>query len=327
MRNHPLGTGGKVGVVLALGLSLLGCARPKEEPAVPAPTEAPPERVEIAVVPKALTGEYWVRCKKGAEQAAEELGVDLSFIGPPSEVDADKQSEIVENLISRGIDALAISPCDGEALVPVIEKAVEAGIPVVTVDSDANTDRRLSYIGTDNEKAGEVAGEEMVKALGGRGDLAIITGVPGAQNLMERLKGFKRVIAQHPDIRLVSEQACQSDQALALSIAENLLTAHPDLAGIFGVNAPGGPGAAEAIAAMGKAGEVKIIAFDVLPDTLRYCAQGVIQAIIEQKPEEMGYLSVKYLKTVLDGGEIPAHVDTGVEVITPEKAREMLEQE
>lgn len=278
----------------------------------------------IAIVPKALTGEYWVRCKKGAEAAARQFGVRLTFIGPSSETDVDKQIDIVENLIVRGVDAIGISPCDGKALAPVIERAVGKGIPVVTVDSDAKTNKRLAYIGTDNEKAGELAAKELAKLMGGKGKVLIIQGVPGAENLMQRVRGFKRVIAKYPQIKIVSEQACQSDQTRALDITENALTAHPDLGGIFGVNAPGAPGAAQAVKTAGKAGKVKIVGFDALPDTIRYCAEGVIQAIIEQRPYRMGYLAVRYLKEALEGKKIPKKVDTGVDIITPKQARKML---
>ena len=280
----------------------------------------------IAIVPKALTGEYWVRCKKGAEAAAKQFGVKLTFIGPSAETEVDKQIDIVENLITRGVDAIGISPCDGKALVPVIEKAIAKGIPVVTVDSDAKTNKRLAYIGTDNEKAGEIAAKELAKLMDGKGKVLIIQGVPGAENLMQRVKGFKRVIAKYPQIKIVSEQACQSDQTKALDITENALTAHPDLSGIFGVNAPGAPGAAQAVKAAGKTGKVKIVGFDALPDTVRYCAEGVIQAIVEQRPYRMGYLAVRYLKEALGGKKIPRMVDTGVDIITPEKARKMLLQ-
>jgi ribose transport system substrate-binding protein len=139
----------------------------------------------IAIVPKALTGEYWVRCKKGAEAAAKQFGVKLTFIGPSAETEVDKQIDIVENLITRRVDAIGISPCDGKALVPVIEKAIAKGIPVVTVDSDAKTNKRLAYIGTDNEKAGEIAAKELAKLMGGKGKVLIIQGVPGAENLMQ----------------------------------------------------------------------------------------------------------------------------------------------
>jgi ribose transport system substrate-binding protein len=280
----------------------------------------------IAIVPKALTGEYWVRCKKGAEAAAKQFGVKLTFIGPSAETEVDKQIDIVENLITRGVDAIGISPCDGKALVPVIEKAIAKGIPVVTVDSDAKTNKRLAYIGTDNEKAGEMAAKELANLMGGKGKVLIIQGVPGAENLMQRVKGFKRVIAKYPQIKIVSEQACQSDQTKALDITENALTAHPDLGGIFGVNAPGAPGAAQAVKAAGKTGKVKIVGFDALPDTVRYCAEGVIQAIVEQRPYRMGYLAVRYLKEALEGKKIPRMVDTGVDIITPEKAQKMLLQ-
>jgi ribose transport system substrate-binding protein len=280
----------------------------------------------IAIVPKALTGEYWVRCKKGAEAAAKQFGVKLTFIGPSAETEVDKQIDIVENLITRGVDAIGISPCDGKALVLVIEKAIAKGIPVVTVDSDAKTNKRLAYIGTDNEKAGEIAAKELAKLMDGKGKVLIIQGVPGAENLMQRVKGFKRVIAKYPQIKIVSEQACQSDQTKALDITENALTAHPDLGGIFGVNAPGAPGAAQAVKAAGKTGKVKIVGFDALPDTVRYCVEGVIQAIVEQRPYRMGYLAVRYLKEALEGKKIPRMVDTGVDIITPEKAQKMLLQ-
>jgi ribose transport system substrate-binding protein len=280
----------------------------------------------IAIVPKALTGEYWVRCKKGAEAAAKQFGVKLTFIGPSAETEVDKQIDIVENLITRGVDAIGISPCDGKALVPVIEKAIAKGIPVVTVDSDAKTNKRLAYIGTDNEKGGEIAAKELAKLMDGKGKVLIIQGVPGAENLMQRVKGFKRVIAKYPQIKIVSEQACQSDQTKALDITENALTAHPDLGGIFGVNAPGAPGAAQAVKAAGKTSKVKIVGFDALPDTVRYCAEGVIQAIVEQRPYRMGYLAVRYLKEALEGKKIPRMVDTGVDIITPEKAQKMLLQ-
>jgi len=199
-----------------------------------APTK---KRWRIAIVPKALTGEYWVRCQRGAQAAAKQFGVELLFVGPSAETEVDKQIDIVENLLTRGVDAIGISPCDGKALVPTIDRAIEKGVPVITVDSDAPKSKRLSYIGTDNEKAGELAGQQLAKLMGGKGKVLIINGVPGAENLMQRIKGFKRAIAKFPQIRIVSEQACQSDQTLALNIAENALTAHPDLGGIFGVNA------------------------------------------------------------------------------------------
>lgn len=286
--------------------------------------QAQKKQWHIAIVPKALTGEYWVRCKKGAEAAAKQFGVRLTFVGPSAETEVDKQIDIIENLLTRGVDAIGISPCDGKALVPVIEKAVSKGVPVVTVDSDAKTNKRLSYIGTNNEKAGELAGQELAKLIGGKGKVLIIQGVPGAENLMQRVKGFKRAVSKFPQIKIVSEQACQSDLTRALEITENALRAHADLAGIFGVNAYGAPGAAQAVKEAGKVGEVKIVGFDAIPTTLRYCADGVVQAIVEQRPYRMGYLAVRYLKEALEGKKIPRIVDTGVDIITPEQAKKML---
>ncbi len=290
----------------------------------PPTTLAQKKQWHVAIVPKALTGEYWVRCKKGAEAAAKQFGVRLTFVGPSAETEVDKQIDIIENLLTRGVDAIGVSPCDGKALVPVIEKAVSKGIPVVTVDSDAKTNKRLAYIGTNNEKAGEIAGQELAKLIKGKGEVLIIQGVPGAENLMQRVKGFKRAISKYPQIKILSEQACQSDLTRALEITENALRAHPNLAGIFGVNAYGAPGAAQAVKEAGKTGKVKIVGFDAIPTTLKYCAEGVVQAIVEQRPYRMGYLAVRYLKDALEGKKIPHMLDTGVDVITPQQAKKML---
>ncbi|HID05979.1 MAG TPA: hypothetical protein EYP10_02405, partial [Armatimonadetes bacterium] len=144
-----------VGLILVIIVGIAIIARQRRA-STTVQSGTPSKRISIAIVPKALTGEYWARCKRGAEKAAQELNVELDFVGPQSEVDVDKQVEIIENLISRGVDGIGVSPCDADALVRVIEDAMDKGIPVVTVDSDANTDKKLSYIGTDNKKAGRI---------------------------------------------------------------------------------------------------------------------------------------------------------------------------
>lgn len=286
------------------------------------PTKPKPEgkaAAKFAVVPKAITGEYWANFEKGVRKAEKELGVEVIYDGPPSETDIDKQISLIENLIAKQVAGIAISPTDGTALAPVIEKAMEAGIPVLTVDSDAKTDKKLCYIGTNNVAAGKKAGETMSKLLGGKGKVAILVGVPGAQNLLQRIDGFKEALKKFPGIKIVSEQADNVDKATAMSLSENVLTAHPDLAGFYAVTNQAGTGAAEAIAAAGKTGKVKVVTFDLTPEGISTLKKGTVTAIMEQKPVLMGYLGVKTLVEAKSGTQPEEKViDTGVDVVTKE---------
>jgi len=273
------------------------------------------KRLSIVFLPKAAGGEYWLSVKNGAEKRAKELGVDLLWLAPASETEVSKQIDIFENVIQTHPDGIALAPTDGQALSPMAKKAMAAGIPVVTVDSDIDAADRLSYIGTDNRAAGEVAGREMVKLLGGKGKVAIITGVLGAKNLRQRCEGFKAGVAGS-GLEVLSEQTDNGDRAKGLAVAENLLTAHPDLAGFFADNAIAGPGVAQALIGRGQQGKVKLISFDTTPALLGYIKDGVAQRLVAQKPDMMGELGVEMLVRKTRGEAIPPIVDTGVVVVT-----------
>jgi len=300
-----------------------GCG--KRQPADVAPGAPPPravaakpgEGLRIAVVPKALIGEYWVDCKDGAEAAAAELGCELYFEGPPNETDTAQQIAIIENLVLKGIDGLAISPCSADALVRPAQEAATKGVKVVTVDSDlADPSARLCYIGTDNKEGGRIAGETLAEVLGQKGTVAIVNGAPSAQNCVDRVDGFRESIAQYPDIEIVDEQTCQSQRELALQVSENILSQHSDLAGFFTVNAPGAPGAGLAVKSKGLTGTVKIVGFDLLDESLDLLRDGVVQALVAQKPYDMGKLAVEKLVAACRGEELEPVIDTGVDVVT-----------
>jgi len=312
-------------IVLALAVLAAGCGKPQETATGPSgeskPTKATTagKRSGIAIVPKAIAGEYWIDCQKGAEKAAKELGVELTFTGPTSESDVSGQIAVVENLINKNIAAIGISPCSADGLNKVVAKALRMGIPVVTLDSDTSAKDRLCYIGTNNRAAGAVAARTLAALIGDKGKVGVVTGVAGANNLEERYQGFVEEMKKHPNITVLPRQAAESDKSLAISITENLLTAHPDLAGIFGVNAISGPGVGQAVRASGKAGKVKVVSFDVTPELQELCKAGAVQALIAQRPFKMGYLAVKVLYDALHGKKPTGDIDTGVEVVTREK--------
>jgi len=302
----------------------VGCGNKEEKETKEAtsPTGAK-KAYTFALVPKSVGNPYWSACEEGMKEACQELGVEGYFMGPET-TDVEKQIRIIEDFLSKKVDGIAISPNDPTAVTPEIDKIISRGIPVVTFDSDAPKSKRLRYIGTDNYKAGYAAGEEMIKVLGGKGKVAVMTGSLGALNLNERIRGFNDALKKAPDIKVITTQANNDDEELCFSQAESILQAHPDLAGFFGVSGTGGPGSARAVKAAGKTGKVKIICFDTVPMTIRFIKEGVIQATIAQKPKQMGYLAVKSLYEIAKSGKLEKlpDIDTGITIVTKENVKE-----
>lgn len=275
----------------------------------------------FVLVPKSVVHPYWAKVKKGMEAAGKRLGVKTIFDGPTTN-DLTRQIEIIEGYMARRVSGIAISPNDPRGIAPIISKAVRRGIPVVTFDSDAPGSERAMYIGTVNRDAGKEAGKALVKALGGRGTVAVLHGSVTALNLDERLKGFREIVDAEKGIQVVALEENRDDAALALSQAESLLTRFPALSAFYATSAPGAPAAVTALRAKGKAGKVVVVGFDLDAENLKSVEKGWITAIIEQRPARMGELAVEWLQR-LSQHEKPGLkvVDTGVEVVTKENAK------
>ncbi|MEJ2568748.1 MAG: sugar-binding protein [candidate division WOR-3 bacterium] len=303
--------------VLLMGIMNTGCGRGSKTPT-------------FILVPKSVGHPYWVEVERGMNAMAKELGVKAIFNGPPTASSA-QQFSIIEGAIAKKVAGIGISPNEPEAVETIIKSATEKGIPVITFDSDSPNSLRSYYIGTDNYQAGKTLGEHFIKIAGTKGKIAVLTGGLGAMNLNERIKGFKDAIAEYPGLKIVSLQANNDDEALALSQAEAILQSHPDLLAFVGVNAPAAPGAARAVKALDKKGEVKILGFDTVPITLDFIRQGYIQGTVGQRPYMMGYVSLKVLYDIHNGKEIQLPeglktvgkiIDTGILFITPENIDE-----
>jgi len=273
------------------------------------------------LVPKSVVHPYWARVKKGMEAEAKRLGVKAVFDGPTTN-DLAKQIEIIEGYVTRRASGIAISPNDPRGVEAIISKAVRRDTPVVTFDSDAPTSERVLYIGTVNGEAGRVAGREMVKALGGKGTVAVLHGSVTALNLRERLEGFREIVDQAPGITVVALEENRDDAALATSQAESLLIKYPKLGAFYGTSAPGAPAAVTALRSKGRLGKVKVIGFDLSPENAKAIERGWMTAIIEQRPYRMGELAVSWLVR-LHRGERPDRtiVDTGVDVVTKDNVK------
>ncbi len=273
--------------------------------------------IVIAVIPKVAVP-FFDDCNTGAAAAAKAAGVQYQWVVPQN-TQGSTQVQIIEDLMSKKVDGIAISVNEPKSVEAVIKKAMASGIKVLTFDSDSAKSGRSMYIGTSNAAAGETMGESMAKAIGGSGEVAIVTGQLGAANLNERITGIKKSLAKYPDIRIVATEGTEDDLAKAVSVDEAIFRGHPHLKGIFGVSQVGGPSVAKVMATKefgAKKAAVKVFAFDDLPDTLKGVREGFIQGIIVQRPVTMGKLSVEHLVAQVEGKETTsANIDTGVTVV------------
>ena len=245
----------------------------------------------IAVIPKGRAHLFWKSVHAGAAKAARETGVDIIWNGPATETDFNGQIQIVEAMINRRVDAIALAPIDKKAMVSVVERAARSGIPVVIFDSGIDTDLFVSQVATDNYKAGELAADRMNQITGGTGKVAIVAVQPGAASTMAREQGFEDAVARkYPGIRIVDKRYGEADFAKSLRAAENMLTAHPDLAGLFASNESSAVGAAQALKA--RQSKVKLVGFDSGPTLETDLRSGVIDSLVVQHPFAMGYQAV-----------------------------------
>ena len=304
-----------------------GIVTPREQDG--AAVSGPAEEEEYVFVAVSASHPYWIDTRAGLADAARELGVKGTFTGPNGS-DVTQQVECIEAAIVRGVKGLLVVPAEPEGLVPSINKAIAAGIPVVTVDTDSPKSDRYMFIGTGNYEAGRVGGEMLAKEIGGEGDVAIIM-LPGQWNLEERRRGYEDSLAKYPGTRVVQIGNDQSDPTQAASVAKSILQAHPGLAGFGCVGGAGGLGAAVAVRDAGKKGKVKIIGMDRDDTTLEFIKSGYIQASLAQRSYTMAYLALKMVHDLNHGRvrmlkdwraagvcPLPELVDTGVAVITPE---------
>ncbi len=304
-------------VIIMAAFAFVGCGGPAETPDGAQSADSG-QQLEIAVIPKGLTHQFWVSVKNGAEAAAAELDAQIVWQGPPRETEIEQQISIVQDMITRGVDAIVLAACDANALTGVVEQADRAGIPVVMVDSDVNSDIPKSLVATDNIEGGAIAVRVLAQLLDGEGDVGLLPFVPGAATSELREQGFREELPTFPGLRLAAANYSQSDAAIGMNVTSDMLTAYPDIVGIFAANEPGAIGAAQALRTAGKVGEVKLVAFDASAEQLTALQDGVVQALLVQDPFKMGYEAVRVAVDALHGEEVPKRIDTGVTVITLE---------
>ena len=279
----------------------------------------------IVIVTKALDSEFWQTLKSGAEEAARQHpDIELSVLAPEREINIDQQVSIIEDQILKKVSVLAVVPGGVAEVTPVLDKASAAGIPVLIVDNDTPWPGKLSYIGTDNRAGGKLAGDYLVKVLGGRGKVAIIRGILGVSSHDDRVAGFQEAIAQAPGIQVVTIQPANSERASALTVMENILTSNPELNAVFATSDQMALGAMEGVAAQHLSGKVLVVGFDAGKEAVRAVKSGAISAVIAQYPANMGKHAVEAAIKAIQGEPVAKVIDTGTALVTKENADEFL---
>lgn len=303
-------------VLLLLTLAVTGCVTLGR-------SDAPPRAMKIVVIGKSVNP-YWSSVEKGVEAAGRDLGV-ATVIFVPAKEDVAAQIQTMETYIAQGVTGVALAPSDPEALERVMQKAVAAGIIVITLDTPpvAGSVSQV-YIGTDNYAAGKLAGKTLARLLPNGGKVGIVRGSDTALNALQRTEGFLAAIAG-TRIAPLPPLNDQADPAAALEMANSLISAHPDLAGAFGVYAYNGPAWATAIKEARAAGKIKLVCFDANTDTINGIKEGVIAATVAQREYDMGYKSVQMIKLIAEKdvttalselGAVDGVISTEVDVVT-----------
>ena len=245
----------------------------------------------IAMIPKGRAHLFWQSVHAGAVKAARENKIELIWNGPASETDYPGQLQIVDAMINRRVDAIALAPIDRHAMVSVVDRAADRKIPMVIFDSGVDTDKFVAEVETNNYEAGKLGAERMGKILNGKGKVLMVAVQPGAASTEAREKGFEDTIHHDfPDIQILDKRFGMADFAQSLTVSENMLAAHPEADAIFASNESSTMGAARAL--QGRQGHVKLVGFDWSPTLLEGIDSGLIDSLVVQNPFEMGYQSI-----------------------------------
>jgi len=274
-----------------------------------------PEVRVVGVVPKGANHIFWQTVHAGAIKAGREFHFEIEWNAPTLEVDSSRQIEIVESMINRRLAGIVLAPVDRHALVAVVERAAREGVPVSIFDSAIDTNNIVSYVATDNTEGGRMAARRMGEILGGKGKVGIIGFMPGSASTMEREDGFQDEIRKRfPGIRIVGLQFGMADRAKAMAETENIITAHPDLAGLFADNESSSSGAVQALKSR-RPSAVKLVAFDASDQLIADLQSGAIDSLVVQNPFKMGYESARALLRQIKGEPVEVTIDSGVRLV------------
>ena len=268
-------------------------------------------RILLAV--STFANPFFIDMRDGAADAAEAAGVDLSIVD--AQDDSATQANQLADAVSQGFDAVVLNATDSDALTPSVNALADADIPVVTIDRIVNGAPAATFVASDNVELGRLAGEALMEAIGGEGEVAVLRGISGLPGSNERFEGFNQAIADYPDIDVVATQTADYDRALGLDVLSNILQANPDIAGVFAENdemALGG------IQALGEAAGTRtmVVGIDGTADALEAIEAGSMYASVAQQAYELGKVGMEQALRYLDGETLDEVTVVPVQVVT-----------
>jgi ribose transport system substrate-binding protein len=299
---------GAIAGLAAAALVLAGCASDGG-----GSTDAGGDAPYVALVSKGFQHQFWQAVKAGAEQAAEEYGVEITFEGPDTEADVDQQIQMLQTALDKSPDAVGFAALDSQAAGPLLQQAEDAGIPVIAFDSGVDSDIPLTTAATDNLAAAAEAAKHMAEAVGHEGKVALVVHDQTSVTGQQRRDGFVDYMEENePNIEIVDIQYGGGDQAKSADLAKAIIAANPDLKGIYGSNEGSAIGVVQAVKELAiDPTQLVVVGFDSGKAQMDAIRDGLMIGAITQNPVGIGYETVKAAVEAIDGKELPKTIDTG----------------
>ena len=281
------------------------------------------QQYKLTLIQGVKGDQFYITMECGAQEAAKAAGATLT-VAAPDEFDASLQTPVVNAVVATKPDAILVAPTDTQAMIPPLTQAKAAGIKLIFVDTTTENGAELaeSEIASDNEEGGREAARSLAELTGGKGSVAVINVKPGISTTDARAKGFEEEIAKTPGLKYVGVEYSNDKPEVAAAKTTALLAAHPDLVGIFGTNLFSAEGAATGLRSAGATEKVKIVGFDAGPKQVEDLEQGIVQALIAQKPADIGKAGVEQAVAALKGEPVQKTIGTGFVVVTKENMKD-----
>ncbi|WP_019241222.1 MULTISPECIES: ABC transporter substrate-binding protein [Bacillus] len=299
-------------LILTFGL-LSACSEDKEKNKDKASTKESKEgEVYIPIISKGFQHQFWQAVKQGAEKAADEFDVKVTFEGPESESQVDKQIEMLQAALDKNPSAIGFAALDSQAAIPLLQQAKDKNIPVIAFDSGVESDIPVATAATDNMAASAMAADKMAELIGGKGKIAMVVHDQTSRTGIDRRDGFKKQIeSKYPDIEIVDIQYGGGDHLKSTDLAKAIFQAHPDVKGFFGSNEGSAIGVVNAIKELKQEGKIVVVGFDSGKQQIDAIKDGTMVGAITQNPVSIGYETVKAAVQAIKGESVEKNLDTG----------------
>ncbi|PIE32957.1 D-ribose ABC transporter substrate-binding protein [candidate division KSB3 bacterium] len=284
------------------------------------------DKFVLGFSPKALVSPFWIRMTEAVKEYGAANDIEVLIVAPPAETDVMQQMNMLEDLIQQGVDLIAVGPTDPQGLVPTLQGAIDAGIPVVIMETQTPLPGvdAVSVIGSDNVTAGRMVGEYTAKLLDGKGNVVVIEGIAGNNTGEERKQGFNEIMDQYDDLNVVASQPGNWERALAMNVMENILQSNPEVDFVFACSDEMGLGALMALEASDM--QVPVIGVDGNKDAVIAIQEGRMEASVAQSPEKMGELLItEVVEKLRDGQDVEPILTTEFFMITKDNADQFLQ--